>query len=219
MKKSDFKIFKLMNSTSKIKFNHLLLGIAFNDKFLKISTWFSTFEYITQHKRSSWKKIQFEAHFVATFRPLTKKIMVLVYWKKNLVHFTMLARKSKWMPKINCSCLAAKSKKKISKLPKNFMKCRCCSQQGLMVQTIWNLSLKFSFAVDCYVDYYFIVKYCIDCKIAVDLVFNQPVDHGNAPLSKLSNLPCWFDVLGLVSRHCHKTWHNMRNVQVKFLNA
>ena len=37
------------------------------------------------------EKIQFKQYFPTTFRPLTQKIMVLVYWSTILVHFTMLA--------------------------------------------------------------------------------------------------------------------------------
>ena len=32
-KKSNFKIFKVMNFSSKTRFGHLLLSITFNDKF------------------------------------------------------------------------------------------------------------------------------------------------------------------------------------------
>lgn len=36
-------------------------------------------------------KIQFEQHIAITFRHLTKKLMVLVYWSIDLVNLTMLA--------------------------------------------------------------------------------------------------------------------------------
>ena len=39
-------------------------------------------------------KIQFKQHFATTFRPLTKKNMILVYQSTILVHFTMLAPKA-----------------------------------------------------------------------------------------------------------------------------
>ena len=36
------------------------------------------------------KKTEINQHFASTFGPLTKEIMVLVYWSTILVHFTML---------------------------------------------------------------------------------------------------------------------------------
>ena len=38
-------------------------------------------------------KIQFKQQFATTFRPFTRKIMVLVYQSTILVHFAMLAPK------------------------------------------------------------------------------------------------------------------------------
>ena len=90
-RKIQITIVKVMKFTSKTRLNHLLLRINFDDKYWRSQLDYSIFEYSTQQQRSSWKEIQFKQCFATTFRPLTKKIMVLVYRSIFLVHFTMLA--------------------------------------------------------------------------------------------------------------------------------
>ena len=45
-----------MKFMSKTRLNHVLLSITFNDKFWEISTWYSTFEFLTQQKGVVMKK-------------------------------------------------------------------------------------------------------------------------------------------------------------------
>ena len=79
-----------MKFMSRTRFNHLLLSITFEisyedlDLIFYIWVFYTTIEVIME-------KIQFKQYFPTTFRPLTQKIMVLVYWSTILVHFTMLA--------------------------------------------------------------------------------------------------------------------------------
>ena len=73
-KKSNSKKFKVMKWTPKINSSHYLLSSTFNDKFLKISSWYSIFEYLAQQYRAPWKKkIPSKQHFATSFRCLTKK--------------------------------------------------------------------------------------------------------------------------------------------------
>ena len=87
------KIVKVVKFMSKIKSSHLLLSILFNEV-LKISSWYSTFQYLTQQYMSPWKIIQFKRHFATTSKHFTKTIMVFKYQSTFLVHFTMLAPSS-----------------------------------------------------------------------------------------------------------------------------
>ena len=68
-----------MNFTPKTKSTHQLLSITFNDKFLKISSWYSTFEYLTSTMEVTVKNIKFQQHFATIFRHLTRKIMASKY--------------------------------------------------------------------------------------------------------------------------------------------
>jgi hypothetical protein len=66
-------------------------------KVLKISSWYSTFEYTTQHNNKGHyeKLLKVKQHFATTFKRLTNKTMVLRYPNTFWIHFTMLAPDSK----------------------------------------------------------------------------------------------------------------------------
>ena len=72
----------------KTKFNYFLLSITSDNKF-----WRSQLDIlhlsIQHNNRGHLGGIQFKEHFAIIMRPLTKKIMVLVYRSTILVHFTM----------------------------------------------------------------------------------------------------------------------------------
>lgn len=67
-KKSNFKIFKVMNSISNTKFNNYILSNTFNDEY-----------------------IQFKQHVAIIFRCLAQKLMILIHLSILYVYLIVLA--------------------------------------------------------------------------------------------------------------------------------